>query len=184
MTPAAVNSVVAPAVPPDAPSLATLRDAALAVAGSRAEALRAAAERRAEQLLAEARAEVDMIISRRRAGAARLADLQQREQLAQARSEARTTVLRSQREVLEEAEAAAREAVRALVGDPRFERLLERLAADARERLSVAGEVQIVAAPAGGLIARAGSLEIDHSVDAQVERVLISPDSDLERLWR
>ena len=86
--------------------------------------------------------------------------------------------------MLREAGAAARAAVRALVGDPRFQRLLERQAADARDRLSAAGEVQIVAGAGGGVIARAGSLEIDYSVDTQVERALISADSDLERLWR
>jgi vacuolar-type H+-ATPase subunit E/Vma4 len=175
---------VSPAALTDGPTLTALEEAALGIAGSRAEVVRSAAERRAEQLLADARTEADAIVAGRRAGAARLADLQERERIAQARSEARATVLRAQSEVLDEAAAAARTAVRAVVGEPRFERLLERLAADARERLSVAGEVEIVAAPGGGLIARAGSLEIDYSVDAQVDRALMSAAGGLERLWR
>ena len=71
-----------------------------------------------------------------------------------------------------------------LAGDPRLSRLLERLAADARERLAAAAPVKLIEAPDGGFVARAGNREIDCSLGAQVDRVLASMADELERLWR
>jgi hypothetical protein len=86
--------------------------------------------------------------------------------------------------VLTDARAAAHAAARGLAGDARLERLLERLADDARQRLAPAGAVQAIAASDGGFVARAGSREIDYSIGAQVDRILEGMASELERLWR
>ena len=93
-------------------------------------------------------------------------------------------MLRAQRSVLVDARPAVHVAVRPLIDDPRYDRLLERLAADARERLAPVGPVQITALPEGGLVARAGSREIDYSLDAQPDRCLRAMASELGRLWR
>ena len=160
-----------------------VREAALARAAAEAEALRHAARERAAELLAAAREEAAAILAGRRAAAERLADLGERERLAQVRAEGRATVLAAQRTVLSEASAAARGAARALVADARYQALLERLAADARVRLSPTGPVTVAAAEGGGFVARAGSRQLDYSLDAQLDRCLAAMATELERLW-
>ena len=122
-------------------TLAAVGEAALAAATAEAEALRAAAQARAEQLLAAAHAEAAARLAQRRALAERLADAEEREQLARARAEARAVVLRAQESVLIEATEAAHRAARRLRGDPRYEVVERRLAAEARDRLSLWGQV-------------------------------------------
>ncbi len=165
-------------------TLAAVQDAALGSASTAADAARRAGQARVERIIAEAGVEASAVVARRRDEAQRLADAEARERIAWARAEARAIVLRAQRTLLAEATAAARAAARRLVDDPRYESLLERLAADARARLPAAGPVQIVTAPSGGLVARAGSREIDYSLDAQVERALDALAGELDRLWR
>ena len=165
-------------------TLAAVGEAALAAATAEAEALRAAAQSRAEQLLAAAHAEAAARLAQRRALAERLADAEEREQLARARAEARAVVLRAQESVLIEATEAAHRAARRLTADPRYEVVDRRLAAEARDRLSPWGQVQIVSCPEGGFVARAGSRQIDDSLDAQVDRCLEAMAGEMEALWR
>jgi vacuolar-type H+-ATPase subunit E/Vma4 len=165
-------------------TLAAVGDAALAVATAQAEALRREADVRAADLLAAARAEAAALVARQRALAERLADAQEREQLARARAEARAVVLRAQESVLIEATEAARRGAGRLRGDPRYEVVERRLAAEARDRLSPWGQVQIVFCPEGGFVARAGSRQIDDSLDAQVDRCLKAMAAEMEALWR
>lgn len=165
-------------------SIATVRELELRVATEEATAIRRGGEDRAEEIVAQARAEAAALIERRCAAAERLADLQARDRVAEARARARGTVLRAQQSVLSEAHASAHAMVRDLIGDPRLNRLLERLAADARERLAPVGPVELIEAPDGGFVARAGTREIDCSLGAQVDRVLDAMASEFERLWR
>jgi len=165
-------------------TLAVARAAALADAHAEAEVIRRAATERAADLLVAARTEADALVARRRADAERLAEREQRERLAQARAQARWIVLHAQRAVLAAAASAAHTAARELVRDPGYERLLARLSAEARERLAPTGTTEIVPAPGGGVIARAGSREIDYSLDTQVERCLEAMAGELQRLWR
>jgi len=168
-------------------TLATVQDASLATASADAEAIRRAAQQRAAAIIDQARATISAAASARAwsmIAAERLADLEARERLAEARGEARATVLRAQRSVLLGARSAVHAAARRLVDDSRYDRLIERLAVDARERLAPAGPVQIVRLPEGGLVARAGSREIDDSLGAQVDRWLEAMASELERLWQ
>ena len=165
-------------------TLASVQRAVGAGAEAQAQALREAARRRAEEITEQARAEAAALVAARLAVAQALADLHERERFAQARARARATVLDAQSAVLSEAVSAVRAAVQSLCGDPRRERLLERLALDARERLAPAGPVSITAAGDGGLVARAGSLSIDYSLQAQVDRLLDAMANELAGLWQ
>jgi vacuolar-type H+-ATPase subunit E/Vma4 len=153
-------------------------------AAAEADKIRAGADRRVAELLAQAHAEAAALIARRRSDAEQLAELEQRDRLAEARAEARGTVLRAQRAVLHDVRAAAHAAARELAGDQRLSRLFERLAADARDRIAGPVPVQIVEDPDGGFVARAGSREVDYSLRAQVDRVVDAMASELETLWR
>lgn len=165
-------------------SIAAVREVELGIAAEEAEAIRRAGNGRAEQITAQARAEAAALIERRCAAAERLAELEARDRLAEVRAGARGTVLRAQQSVLSEARASAHAIVRDLVGDPRLEHLLERLAADARERLAPAGPVEIAPTADGGFVACAGTREIDCSLRAQVDRFLDAMAGELEGLWR
>jgi vacuolar-type H+-ATPase subunit E/Vma4 len=165
-------------------ALDTVRELELHLAGEQANSIRRAGEERAAQIIAQARTEAAALVERRCAAANRLADLDERDQLAETRAQARGTVLRAQQSVLTEVRAAVHTAVSHLVGDPRLERLLERLAADARERLASADAVQIEAAPGGGFVARAGHREIDCSLHGHVDRFLDAVADELEDLGR
>jgi vacuolar-type H+-ATPase subunit E/Vma4 len=164
-------------------TIAAVRELELRVAAEEAEAIRRAGDGHAETILAQAREEATALIEQRCAAAEQLAELEWRDRLAEARAHARGTVLRAQRSALTDARAAAHAMVRDVVGDPRLGQLLERLAADARERLAPAGPVQIAPAPDGGFVARSGTREIDCSLKAQVDRVLDAMAGEFERLW-
>jgi vacuolar-type H+-ATPase subunit E/Vma4 len=165
-------------------TLHAVQDSALSGAFADAEAIRTAARERAARIIDQARAEAAALIEQRRKATERLAVLQERERLAEARAQARARVLRAQSSVLIDARRTAHAAVRLLVKDARYEQLLERLAADSRDRLQALGPVQITVLPEGGLVARAGSREIDYSLAAQLDRCLDAMASELERLWR
>lgn len=165
-------------------TLDAVREVELHAASERADAVRRAGDRGAERIVAQAEAEAAALIAARCAAAERIAQLEQRERMAEARAGARGAVLRAQRAVLIDARAAAHRAVGDLVGDPRLERLLVRLTADARERLAAPGPVQIIATIDGGFVARAGTREIDYSLRAQVDRIVDAMAGELEWLWR
>jgi vacuolar-type H+-ATPase subunit E/Vma4 len=164
--------------------LEVVQEAALAQASAEAEALLRAARARTEGMLARARDDAAALVAERRAAAERLADLEERQRIAAARTQARTTVLSAQRSMLLEATASAHANARGLADDPRYRAQLERLAADARARLAGDGPVTLTEAPGGGFVARAGSRQLDYSLDAQLDRCLASMAGELERLWR
>lgn len=170
----------------DAPSeaLQAVRRAARDQAAADAESLRVAARTRAKEVLALAGAEADSIVARRRDAADRLAEAEQRGRLAEARAEAEAVLLAARRTVLTEARAAARTAATALLDDPRYRQLLDRLEADARRRLGDEGSVRTVALADGGFIVEAGARQIDCSLDSLLDRCLESLGPELERLWR
>ena len=165
-------------------TLDAVREAALADASAQAQALRAAARGRAERILAGARAEAAALLADRRDAATRLADLEEHERLADTRAQAAAKVLSARRRVLTEARASALTAAKRLTDDPRYALLLERRAADARRRLRDGGPVRIVPVAEGGFVAKAGSRQIDYSLDAQVDRCLATMAGELERLWK
>lgn len=166
----------------------TLESAQLAVladAARRAERLRRGAEQDRAQLLAGARAEAEALLARRLAIAERLAERERRERLAEARADARRVVLRARRTVLSDTSQAAHAAARELARQPVYAKLMAVLSAEAKERLSTPTEhAHVARAPGGGIVARAGSREIDYSLDSQVNRCMQSLSAELERLWR
>jgi vacuolar-type H+-ATPase subunit E/Vma4 len=165
-------------------AISAVRELELRVAAEEAETIRRAGDGRAEQIMAQARVEAAALIERRCAAAQRLAELEAGDRMAEARTRARGTVLRAQQSALSEARASAHAVIRELVGDPRLDRLLGRLAADAHQRLASAGPVELTETPDGGFVARAGTREIDCSLRAQVDRFLDAMASELERLWQ
>ena len=169
---------------PSGVALQAVRRAVLDQAAAEAESLRVAARARANEVLTVAGAEADLIVARRRDAADRLAEAEQRGRLAEARAEAGAGLLAARRTVLTEARAAARTAATALLDDPRYRQLLERLEADARRRLGDKGSVRTVALADGGFIAQAGARQIDCSLDSLLDRCLESLGPELERLWR
>jgi vacuolar-type H+-ATPase subunit E/Vma4 len=170
---------------PDAvTSLDAVEEALLACAREDARVLVSEATHAAHALLGDARARAAALVEQRRAAAGRLADLECGARVAVARTEARELVLRAQQSVLTDTCAAAHVAVRRLARGPRYRRLVERFSDEARERLAAAGPVQIAAAPGGGVLARAGSREIDYSLDTQMDRILEGSPDALEALWR
>lgn len=164
-------------------SLDVVEQATLADAQEQARQIRAGAQARAQQALAAARAEADDLLAEQRARAARRAQTEERRRLAQARADAHALVLHAQRSVMAQARDAAHAAARGLREDPRYARLSERLAGQARRRLASAGPVRIEPAPEGGVVARAGALQIDQSLSAQVERCLEGLAGEMQRLW-
>ena len=164
-------------------TLETVRGARIAGAGAQADAIRLAGAERAEEIAAAARVEARALVAERRAIAERMAALEDRARLANARAEARAIVLDAQRSVVEEARAGAHAASRRMIRDRRYPHLVDRLAAEARDRLSPGRPVSILADPDGGFVARAGSRQIDYSFDAQIGRVLEVLAGRLEGLW-
>jgi vacuolar-type H+-ATPase subunit E/Vma4 len=164
-------------------TLDTVRAAALVQASEQAEAIRRTAREQVDRVIAEAHEAAEAIREERRGAAERLARLEEHEQLARARADARATVLAARRSTLLAAAEAARAAARALVSDERYQARQVRLEADARKRLSATGEITITPVSDGGFVARAGSRQIDQSLDMQVDRCLSSMAAQLERLW-
>jgi len=165
-------------------TIAAVREIGLRLTTEDAHAIRRAGDDRAAAIIAQARTEAAFVIEQRCAAARRLAEFESRDHLAEARARARGTVLRAQRSALTDVRASAHAMVRDLIDDPRLGQLLERLAADAHQRLAPAGQVEIAPTPDGGFVARAGTREIDCSLRAQVDRVLDAMAGDLERLWQ
>lgn len=166
-------------------SLESAQLAVLANAAREAEQLRRHARESRARLLADAREQAQELLAQRLASAEQLAERERREQLAEARSEARRVVLRARQAVLTDAYRAVRVAARELVHEPAYAELMRVLTTEAQERLSTpAQRARVAAAPGGGLLARAGSHEIDYSLDSQVDRCMRAMPDELERLWR
>ena len=164
--------------------LDALQLAALQATREQADALVREAGARAEQTLEQARREADAVRARIAAAAQAQAQAHALASVSAAHAEAHGLVLAAQRSVLEQARTAAREAAGALLTDKRYAALLERLAAQARMRLADDGEVSVVAAPQGGLVALTTSRRLDYSLDACVDRALDAMASELESLWK
>lgn len=166
-------------------SLESAQLAVLAHAAREAEQLRRHAQESRARLLADAHAEAQALLAQRLAIAEQLGERERRERLAEARSEARRIVLCARQAVLTDAHRAARLAAHELMQEPAYAELMRALTTEAQERLSTPAErARVAAAPGGGLLARAGSHEIDYSLDSQVDRCMQTMPDELERLWR
>jgi len=151
----------------------TRQECARLVAEADEEAARelAAALDRARQVREVARAE----------GAADAASLA-RVELARARREARSTLLRAQRVAHDDLRAKVRGDVAALRDDPAYPAFLERVERLARAALGP--EAVVTEDPAGGVVGQAGDRRASYTLVALADRVVDELGADLEGLWR
>lgn len=163
-------------------SLDPVREALLAEAEAEAEGIVGQAEERAAAQVAQAEERKAALVRRARAEGETAAELEAASELAQARRTARTLVLESKRAVYDDARREARVAVQRLRSEPRYEELLERLAARAREELGPEAELELDP-PDGGVIGRVDNRRVDNTLPALVERCLAEHAAELERLW-
>ena len=163
-------------------SLDPVREALLAQAEAEAEHLVSQAEDRAAVQVAQAEEQKAALVRRARAEGEAAAELEAASELTHARRQARTLVLEAKREVYDDVRREAQAAVQRLRSEPRYEELLERLAARAREDLGPEAELELDP-PDGGVIGRVGNRRVDHTLPALVERCLTEHAGELERLW-
>jgi vacuolar-type H+-ATPase subunit E/Vma4 len=163
-------------------SLDPVREALLAQAEVEAERIVGQAEQRAAALVAQAEEQKAALVHRARAEGETAAELEAAFELTQARRTARTLILESKRAVYDDARREARVAVQRLRSGPRYDELLERLAARALEELGPEVELELDP-PDGGVIGRVGNRRVDHTLPALVERCLAEHAAELERLW-
>jgi hypothetical protein len=124
---------------------------ALDRAGAEADAVLAAAAAEAGDLLAQARAE-----------GARTGAEQAALEAARVRRDAHRTVLAARTAARADLSRRVAAAVEALSTDPRYPALRARLAAECRDRLGP--DAEVVEAPGGGVVGRAGSRRLDLSL--------------------
>lgn len=153
------------------------------VADARAEAARilAAARAEAEQIIGRAQADSDEAVEHARRRAEAAGREQQQEGLAAARREAHATVLRARAELRRELAAQVHAAAERLPADPRYPALLDHLETLAKSQL---GQSALVLRDprGGGVVARAGSRQVDYRLPALAELALdaVADDSALE----
>lgn len=151
------------------------------------------AQAAAAQILAEARAESDQIVARAQAEsdeavgharhrAALAAQQRNEEGLAAARREAHSSVLRTRAELRHELTAQVYAAAERLVTDPRYPALLDRLEELARAQLGQGALVTRDPRPGGGVVARAGSRQVDYRLRALADLALAAVADDDEIL--
>ncbi len=147
-----------------------------------ADALVASARAEADQQLAQARAEaLELISSERDQGAAEGAAAAGRER-ARARREARTTVLRAQATLVALLRDQARAAVQGLKDDEvDYATLRQEL--ETRARTALGPEATVAEAPAGGVVARAGSRRVDLSLAMLADQAVAGLGAEVTRLW-
>jgi vacuolar-type H+-ATPase subunit E/Vma4 len=144
-------------------------------------AVRQASER-ADAQVVEAEAETTALVDRARAEGEAAAELEAAATLALARRRARSAFLQAQREVYDGVRRQAHEAAQELRSTPRYDELVERLAARAAEVLGAGAEI-VRDPPDGGVLARAGNRRLDYTLPVLVERCLARHATEIERLW-
>jgi vacuolar-type H+-ATPase subunit E/Vma4 len=160
-----------------------VREALLADAEAAAERVVRQAEVRASEQVERAREETEARVARARAEGEAAADLETISALAEARRGARALVLEAQRAVYDDVRRQAEAAVEALRTTPRYDELLDRLTARAREILGPEAQVERDP-PEGGIVARAANRRVVLTLPVLVERCLAEHAHEVDRLWR
>lgn len=163
-------------------SLDPVREALLAEAEREAERVVGQAEERAAAQVERAEEQKAALVRRALAEGAAAAELEAAFELTQARRKARTLVLEAQRAVYDEAQLEAHAAVQRLRSEPRYQKLLDRLAARVRTELGPEVEVELDP-PEGGVVGRLRNRRVDLTLPVLVERCLAEHADELERLW-
>lgn len=140
------------------------------------------AAERADAQVVQAEAETTALVARARTEGEAAAELEAVSALAEARRRARSLFLHAQREVYEDVRRQAHDGVQELRSTPRYDDLVERLAAHAQAVLGPDAEIERDP-PEGGVIARAGNRRLDYTLPVLVERCLARHAGAIERLW-
>jgi vacuolar-type H+-ATPase subunit E/Vma4 len=164
-------------------SIDTARDALLDDARRQADEIVEAGERDARERLAAAQREADALIARARAEGEAYGHLEAARSLAAQRFAAHLHVLGARRASYEALLAQARDAALALRDNAEYPDLLERLAAAARRDLGTGAELTIDPAGRGGVVARAGTREVDSTLVVLAERCVERLGSKAGALW-
>jgi vacuolar-type H+-ATPase subunit E/Vma4 len=163
-------------------SLASAREALLDDARRHAEEIVAQAEADARERLEAARRDADELIARAHAEG----EAEGREQAARAqageRFAAHMQVLAARRASYDALRERARYAALGLREDPSYSHLLARLEAAARRDLGADAELTLDPSR-GGVIARAGSREVDYTLAALAERCVEELGAKVAALW-
>jgi vacuolar-type H+-ATPase subunit E/Vma4 len=156
----------------------------------RVEAETEAAERLAqldeecERRLAEAQATARELAHQGRQEGASLAKRQSLRRRAAANRHARELRLAAQRGLIDELRLRANQAALELRQDPRYEDLLVRSSKLAKSQLGADAEIEVDPPDLGGITGRAGSMSVDYTLPALVDRALAELDGQVETLWR
>jgi cell division septum initiation protein DivIVA len=164
-------------------SIDTARDALLDDARRQAEDIVEAGERDARERLGAAQADADALVARARAEGEAAGRVDAARVLAAQRFAANLQVLGARRASYDVLRAQARDAALALRAEPGYADLLERLAAAARRELGPGADLTIDPAGRGGVVARAGSREIDFTLVVLAERCVERLGSKAAALW-
>ncbi len=165
-------------------NLAPLRDALLDSVRAESESRRQHESEAAQAALAVARAEAARLVEEGRLAGERAAARGAAQVRAAAARQVRESRLRAERALVDELRSRAGDAIQELRSDPRYDRLLDRLARQAR--LQLGPEAELVRDPpgVGGLTARAGSRSVDYTLPALLDRTIEELGAGLEELWR
>ncbi len=166
-------------------SVETLRATLLDGAELEARAVVAEADRRAAAELERARADSERLQDGARAEGEAAGELQSARVLALARSDARRLVLEAREAVYQDFRSRALAAVLASRDDRKaYQRLLRRLASEARRSLGDDAELELDPAEVGGVRARAGRRSVDLTLPALVDHCVADLGVRVEELWR
>lgn len=165
-------------------SLGSAREALLADARARAQAILAQAETEAARQIEPARRQADALVAAARAQGEADGRLEATREEAVARFSAHMTVLAEQRASYDELRRRARAAVLSLRGEPDYPELLERLAAAARRDLGDGAQLRIDPPDLGGVLGTAGTRAVDYTLVALADRCVDDLGPGLAALWK
>ena len=166
-------------------SVERLRATLLAGAESEAGAVLAEADRRVAAEAERVRIESERLQDDARSEGEAAGELQSGRALALARAGARRLVLEAQEAVYQDFRRRALTAALELRDDREvYDRLLERLASEARRTLGDDAELELDPEGVGGVRARAGRRSVDLSLPVLVDRCIADLGVGVEELWR
>jgi vacuolar-type H+-ATPase subunit E/Vma4 len=160
------------------------REARLAEARQRADALVAAAQAEGAARIGEASQQGEALVRRAREEGMADAEHETGLEAARARWRMRETVLRARREAYDELGRQVRTAALGLRTQPGYALLLRRLSALARRRFGSEARIERDPDGVGGVIAEADGRWVDYSLPALADRCLEDLGDAVERLWR
>ncbi len=167
----------------EAMHLGPVRDALLDDAKAEAAHLLEQAHRDADSYQTSAQADIDQQLDRARNRADASAQAHHQQLLAQARHQASAIIMEAQEAARVQLVTQLRHEAMHLRDDPRYTRLLDGLAAAARQQLGPAATITRDPVDVGGVIGRAGDQSVDYTLPALAERALGPLGQEAVALW-